>query len=332
MIACLPFTYIPREHLERMTAHLGPVAVYSPADDLVPDHMRPFIDSGSLELRRPPGLDEKQLVLALEQFRQWAQLHNGSIADMVGFFKRSDGRPPLVEESSTSQITHQIRHFGEGQMEGQSSRLFESALFLAMAQDLDRHQDEMTRDLNGVNSMEKDMLAQLSGDGADLYGGQNGPDQMAVDTGIPDPGLQMTQRRIGAWAELAARNPHPDQLYLTTSQSVEDHLLDLFPEAMPLIDGCMSTAHPSSDIVSTRRAAIAAIASADQPDAAGFVEGLAPGTAGGGDQMRLALLPGCSPRAMLERLLPEKSVPEVGNGKSSDVRNTLIGFFSTVRA
>jgi hypothetical protein len=48
-----------------------------------------------------------------------------------------------------------------------SAPLFKAALFLAMAQDYDRHQDDMVQELSAVQRREQQMLEQLSGQGVD---------------------------------------------------------------------------------------------------------------------------------------------------------------------
>jgi hypothetical protein len=185
--------------------------------------MRDFADRGLLELIGPQDVDSGQLVLAFEQFKQWAHIHSGSsgsLAEMATYFKTSTGRPPLVDETSPTQISSQIRHFGEMTKGHGSAPLFKAALFLAMAQDYDRHQDDMVQELSAVQRREQQMLEQLSGQGVD-------PDEPIALTaarpavGAPDEsGLFMTEFRIKAWAELAFADQCAAHLVLTSSRAV----------------------------------------------------------------------------------------------------------------
>ena len=331
MITYMPFTYISRGHMDAITQGLGPLTVYTPAAVLVPDHMLRFSNADLLDLREPAELAADQLAGALEQFRQWADTHKGNIADMAGFFKSSQGRPPLVDESDPTQITHQIRHFGETKNGRDTVPLFQAALFLAMAQEYDRHQDDVARDLGAVDTMEKKMLTQLSGHGAEPdedFSGAGGP--LAAGRAQAS-GLYMTDSRIKAWAQLAAADPVPSNLFLTTSHAVMAYLTDLFPDAMPM--GCwdMGVDQDAGDVLRKRRAAIAAVAAASPIDANALSECMQPAREGCRSCLSVFALAGCSPRAMVMRLLSKDQnlSPRPGHGRETG--NTLIGLVAAGR-
>jgi hypothetical protein len=326
MITYMPFTYISRDHLELIAKALGPLAVYSPAPALVPDHMRRFSDRQLIELRTPEAIETGQLVLALEQFKQWADIHNGGIADMAGFFKSTAGRPPLVDESSPTQITNQIRHFGETQSEDGMAPLFRAALFLAMAQEYDRHQDDMARGLVAVNSLNKKMLAQLSGSGSGRTESLAAGDNRLPAGGADEQGLFMTASRIHAWAELAVADNCTTHLFLTTSRAVMDHLTDLFPDTLPMGSWDMAPGQDADAAVGNRRNAIASIASGPVPDADALSICMAPAQRKGAMQLEVIALTDCAPRSMARRLLSKDHCPEGSPGHDPEAGHTLIGF------
>ena len=331
MITYMPFTHISPVQLEWITAALGPLTVYMPGPTPAPDHMRRFSDRGLLDLRVPGQLDVDQLAGALEQFKQWADIHNGGIADMAAFFKSSAGRPPLVDPFSPTQITHQIRHFDETENGQGPASLFRAALFLAIAQEYDRHQDELARDLGALDVMEKDMLAQLSGKTARPPGGLARASNMPPVGNTHEPGLYMTGSRIRAWAELAIIDDQPPQLLLTTSPAVWDHLTDSFADAIPMGSWDLGGGSDAADAVRNRRGVLAAIASADRLDADSLSRWMKPADIKCFSRLTLVALAGCAPQTAMRRLLSKDHSHVSGAGVDPETGNTLIGLVDICR-
>jgi hypothetical protein len=329
MIICMPFTYLPSHDLEKITRHLGVLAVYAPLPEQVPETMRRFAAQGLLDLRTPGSLDAGRLALALDQFRQWADMHRGSIADMAGFLKSSAGRPPLVDPTSPTQISSEVRRFGESRKETEVAPLFRAALFLAMAQSYDRHHDDMARELGAVSDMEKRMLERLTGDGGEDPGGALRT--TGSDSGLQsgeEPGLFMTDERIGAWAELALADSPPAHLFLTTSPAVMGQLGERFPDAVFLGHWSLETGTGEDVPVKERRRRIAGLA-----EGAGIEEGAFDGcmtAARPGDALTMSLfvLDGCPPRSMLSRLLGRNEDRDRHSGPAAGGRNTVFGLVS----
>jgi hypothetical protein len=329
MIAYMPFTYLSRDQLEGITAGLGPLTLLAPAPELVPAHMRDFADRGLLELIGPQDVDSGQLVLAFEQFKQWAHTHSGSsgsLAEMATYFKTSTGRPPLVDETSPTQISSQIRHFGEMTKGHGSAPLFKAALFLAMAQDYDRHQDDMVQELSAVQRREQQMLEQLSGQGVD-------PDEPIALTaarpavGAPDEsGLFMTEFRIKAWAELAFADQCAAHLVLTSSRAVMAHIEELFPDAASLGAWDLAPGSDAAAAVADRRAAIVAMASDLRPNGDALAGRMAVAMEDCHTRLDLIALSGCPPRGLLRKLLSRGDA--VGPDRSAAPGSTLIGLVS----
>ncbi len=331
MIAYMPFTHISAAHLEWITAVLGPLTVYMPGSAPAPDHMRRFSDRGLLDLRVPGQLDADQLAGALEQFKQWADIHNGGIADMAAFFKSSAGRAPLVDPFSPTQITHQIRHFDEAENGRGPASLFRAALFLAIAQEYDRHQDELARDFGALDVMEKEMLAQLSGKTAEPSGGLARARNLRPVGNTHEPGLYMTDSRIRAWAELAIKDDQPPQLLLTTSPAVWDHLTDLFADAVPMGSWDLGGESDAVDAARNRRDVLAAIASAARPDAGSLSRCMKPADIKCFFRLTLITLAGCPPQAAMRRLLSKNNSRVPGADGDPEAGNTLIGLVDTCR-
>ena len=164
MICYMPFSFIEDETIRKLTSAVGPVTVYGPGPAMVPDHMQTWAQDGLLHLRYPRGLKQDALSRAMIEFKAWADLHRGEIADMAAFFKSRGAAPPLVDENQPTRIGDQIRHYGESADGDPAGALFQAALFLAMAQEYDHHNDAVAKELKSLLDMEKDMLTRLSGD------------------------------------------------------------------------------------------------------------------------------------------------------------------------
>ena len=113
MISYMPFTVLKESQLKMLFDALGTLTVHSPADAIVPIHMRSWQQQGKLALRHPESVDPEQLLSAIENYKSWADLHQGNIGDMAGFFRTQQGRIPMMDDTNPTQIGHQVKHYGE---------------------------------------------------------------------------------------------------------------------------------------------------------------------------------------------------------------------------
>ena len=233
MICYMPFTYVEDRCMHKLQHVFGSVAIYNPNPGRLPEHMRIGADQGMLKVRCPRCVQADQLTRAVREFKLWADLHQGNIADMAGYFKSRKGRPPLLDDTSPRAIGDQIRKFGRPASSEPEDPVFQAALFLAMAQEYDFQHDAVNRDLQAVSTMEQAMLTRLAGDPQDEQQGLGAPPGPGNVPDTVDTGAFMTSTRIQAWAELAARDlpQQPFVLFLTSSRAVFDYLLDRFASA-----------------------------------------------------------------------------------------------------
>jgi hypothetical protein len=322
MICYMPHTVLGESHLKMLSDALGTLTVYSPADAIVPRHMRIWQQQGKLEIRHPGGVDQKQLLIAIENYKSWADLHQGNIGDMAGFFRSQQGRIPMMDDTNPTQIGHQIRHYGEPAVPMPSDSLFKAALFLSMAQEYDLYQYGMEQDMDAVHVMEQHMLRQLGGSDHEVETDMPTvlpPPQPSVRQTVGDP--YMAAHRVKAWARLALADMQVPMLFLTLSKTVADQIDDLFPDALELaglslhssmVQKTLQNLAAGSDIDAFEPALSASILSADNKD-----------------QLILYRLAGVSPLEFLHRLAEQEPV---GNGapRHGDVpKNTFIGWVKT---
>jgi hypothetical protein len=325
MIHFMPFTYLPDALIEALTRAVGPVSVLQPLETLVTPAMQNAAAQGLLSLRPCRALDTGLLERAMKDFTGWADLHQGRSGDLAGFYKANEAPGGCEPEESTSQIKDRVRRGGAPVSGRTAGPLVQAALFLCLAHTYDRQQAALASELIAVQNMQERLDHILRG----------APESKAAGgapsaEGPVDRGLYMTGQRVHAWARLSLAIADAAGLFLTNSRAVWDHMLDTLPDAVRLgpwrldpsasgqpldamlqADGLLEMLGLLARSPDPRRAA---------PPPTGYEKGAASGAA-----LTICALTGCTPRAMLARLLnipPAEGAPDLGKPVS---RNALIG-------
>lgn len=326
MICFMPYTILEERLFTMLNQTFGKFTVYCPADAIVPDQMRSWEQQGKLNIRCPNGVNAGRLIMAIQNYKAWADLHQGRIGDIAGFLKTQEGRIPMMDDTNPTQIGHQIRHYGESTANETVDPLFMAALFLSMAQEYDEHHQSMIRDMDAVFALEQQMLKQLSGDLQDvnvdgLIEKRAGalPDHQAIDP-------YMTSQRVQAWCRLVFADAQAPLLYLTPSKAAAEHMLDIFPVAVEIgnkiLDG---TSNQSRLSPSQIRETLENLAFDADPQPLEFDPEIRNSLSENGVQLTLYCLPRVSSFAFLTRLaVQEPSADEVVR-KGQGPKNTLIG-------
>jgi hypothetical protein len=296
MIQCMPFSYLSDSHIRCLSTLMGPFGVCQVAEVLVPASMRVWAEQGRLALLFPQGVDLPRLQRVMAEHRQWAQLHAGQLWDRVGAALAADGRPPLVDENSVSQLSTRIRRYGEEAKADGTDPLMHAALFMAICQEHDQQQEAAERDLASVQAMEQAMFARLSGETADAP---------TFPTFEASPGssteslsAEMIERCLRAWAIASRRVDAPPDACITCSGQVFEALRERFTDAADLGTWSIDAGAARGDWPAIlRQIAMAAdpipaarqLLNADQPQPAG-------------PSLVLAVIPGCPPGQMMGRL------------------------------
>lgn len=318
MICYLPFTHILATPFEPLARSLGPLTVYTPSKSLVSERMHQWQQQGLIELRISAQVREAELVNLLQEYKNWAALHDGHIGDMVHFFNTSQGRPPMVDEMAPSQIRTQVRHFGEDAAKdtasGETDTLLQAALYIALAQEYDQDQERLSSDLKTVKDMEQAMFATIGGrpDGAGTV--EENDSSIGNAPHAEDTGAFMTEKRLQAWARMALSDARPSWAYVTSSHAVFEHLKGLVAETVDLPSWHVSPQANDPDLKQQRLGALKTLKDAPSLKA---VE-LDPKLCGRPEDGTLVMeWIGCS-GFLFDSLWPGQSAPEVCN-------NTLLG-------
>ncbi|UCD88973.1 MAG: hypothetical protein JSW04_11030 [Desulfobacterales bacterium] len=220
-----PFTFISEPVFDALSACFGKIVVYQSSKVNIPEKMKEWAHSGQLEIRIPIKGDEVKIDNILQDFKDWAELHQGS---ELSILKTQIEKIPFFSENAISQITLDIkRQNREKPARKKPDVLFNARLFLQIAQEHDFQADVLRKDFLLFETMENNLMKNLKGE-------IDSP-QMDIEphpsVKTNDTGHYMTKERIAAWIHIMAHDDHLPGLFVTHSRSVIEHLLDTAPEA-----------------------------------------------------------------------------------------------------
>ncbi len=243
MICCLPFTYYARPFLHVLENLGSPLILIYPSRRFIDDQMKQGLAQGLLDIRTPAGMDEARLDQVLTEYRAWADLHQGNLDALAGFFSTNQQSAPFVDETDPTQIRTQLNRYGQAGPDSAQQALMQAAVFMAMAHEFDRHQNALSEELADIGIIERKMFQRLSGDADDFQSLRAG-DGGAQEENLVDPGLYLTNKRVQAWATLARTTASGSLLFLTTSKVVFNSLCDAFSRAVPLAEWILRPPSP----------------------------------------------------------------------------------------
>ena len=220
-----PFTVISKPVCQTLAACFRQTVVYRISSTKVPDEMQKLAKSGILDIRIPVECDGEKLDEILKQYRSWANSHQGS---EIAFLKSIAYKIPFYDETFARQITAEIKSIGVPQNRSQKSDpLLNAALFLHLAQEYDMQNLTLNQDLLAIEAMEQNFMKDLKGENHALN------EEIAPEKTLEahDPGHYMTKERIQAWTRVMQHDQQGSGLFITTSKSVFESLIDSTPEA-----------------------------------------------------------------------------------------------------
>ena len=236
-----PFTYISRPIAAALAACFKQTVVYQPSRHNIPPENQMWADSGIIDLRVPIAGDENKLEAILKDYNAWANLQQGGTLD---FFKAWGGKIPFFDETFSSQIRADIKKKsrpGQSQKEGED--IFSARLFLHMAQSFDLQNNGLNQDLKLFDAMEQDLMKNLKGEDEALNLEAAAKERFPIS----DPGFYMVAERLKAWIKLMQHDRELPGLFITTSRSILDELMDKAPEIEMVIEFDSIPMHASRD-------------------------------------------------------------------------------------
>ena len=224
-----PFTYIPKSVGKALSACFRQTAVYQISGTKIPDEMQELSRDGILDIRIPVEVNGEFLDKILKDYRSWINTHQGT---ETAFLTAMAKKIPFFDENASSQIRADLKKSGK-QISPQEKPdpLFNTKLFLQIAQEFDLQKKGLGRNMMDIEAMEDDFMKNLKWEDDDDHARAVARKVLEND----DPGHYMTTERINAWASLMLQDPQASGLFITTSRAVLEHLIDIVPEMEEVI-------------------------------------------------------------------------------------------------
>lgn len=242
--AYFPFTYIPRSTADILFACFKEITLYGFSDSTIHEDLKKWSAKNRLDIRIPVVMDMSQMISILNDYRSWAELHRW---DILAYLKGHRDIIPFFDDVATSQIVKDIK-VQEEKSSSENTHISgeinpsDCPFFLYISEIYDIQAEEMSNTLDHFESLEREFISNLREDDDGLF-----KDISNNAFGIPtDVGRSMTPERIKSWVWMMAHDPDTPELYITSSPSVIDFLLDQAPSMEKILQLHTQRDYPSS--------------------------------------------------------------------------------------
>jgi hypothetical protein len=228
-----PYTYVPQWVAQALATCFEHFMVCGPAGTNVPHEMPTWVDSKVMEIRSPLQIDGQAIKRVVEDYRSFARLHQSSKEIKTTAVLKQQESVPFFDEMAVSQIVSEVKKNIESETSNKDfDALFCAQVFLHFAQEFDRQRDELSQGLGICDQRSQELIKSL-----------RGPDAIeplasahAAEIKFDEPGEYMVLDRLKAWVRLFMADPVDSGLFVTSSQSVFNHLMESQPDAEMIIE------------------------------------------------------------------------------------------------
>jgi len=229
---CFPSTYISDSLAQAMTACFGQFIVYQPLAGKIPEQMCSWAEKGILDIRVPVTDNQTDLETVVKNYLKWADLHFGGSGLRPPFLQPGKDAVPFFKASSTSQVMADIKEQVYGKPGAKAPEpLLAARLFLYLAQEYDRHNQEVARDLQRHRQQEAELIRQLKMEDDSLTAEFQKEALQTVD----DSAGYMVLDRLEAWTRILLEDADISGIFITHIPAVLQELLDKTPTAENLL-------------------------------------------------------------------------------------------------
>jgi hypothetical protein len=323
-----PSTYVSESVAQALDACFGQFIVYQPMSDIVPDQMFAWLEKGVLDVRVPVKTDQDELKTLVTNYQSWADLHLDGSGLKLPFLKTWTDATPFFNGTSTSQVVAEIKKQACGKPETQGPEpLLTARLFLYLAQEFDRQNQEVVQDLKRHHQQEKELLRNLKMENDVLSAEFQAKEAQLTDNSSDF----MAKDRLEAWTRVLLADPYASGLFITSAPTVFQELLDktataeklLYFECLPLCSD------PPPDFMSWRQkltAELAEIIGDERPPTA-FRPSDMPDCHRDGQtiSLRIYLAKGENPHVFFTRCADIELSGTETPGACDKIKNTLFG-------
>jgi hypothetical protein len=229
---CFPSTYVSDSVAQALTACFGPFIVYQPLAGKIPEQMRSWIEKGILDIRAPFTGDQKEIETVVANYLSWADLHFDGSGLKPPFLRTWKDAMSFFKASSPSQVVADIKEQVHGKSASRAPEsLLTARLFLYFAQEFDRQNQEVARDLQRHRQQEAELIRQLKMEADSLSAGfQKEAVQISDDSAD-----YMVLDRLEAWTRILLKDTDISGIFITHIPAVLQELLDKTPTAEKLL-------------------------------------------------------------------------------------------------
>jgi hypothetical protein len=229
---CFPSTYVSDSVAQALSACFGQFFVYQPLAGKIPEQMRPWVEKGILDIRVPVTENQTELEAAVKNYLNWADLHFDGSGLKPPFLQTWMDTIPFFEASSSSQVVADIKEQVHGKSASRAPEpILAARLFLYLAQEFDRQNQEIARDLKRHRQQEAELIRQLKMEDDSLTAEFQ---KEAVQ--IPDDSADyMVLDRLEAWTRILLEDTDISGIFITHIQAVLQELLDKTATAEKLL-------------------------------------------------------------------------------------------------
>ena len=221
-----PFTHLPSRAAPALQACFESLTLLRPFADPLPPGMRELERRGFLKIVAPVRGDEEAPAAALRQLQEWGDRHAGGVGPATAFWHgRVAGGDP-----SAFELAARIKRRPTS-VEGPcaADRLRAARVFLHLAQELDRQEDELLQGLASHDQLNARLMEGLMGRPGP------GPPSRQSPSALPHEAHRLADR-LSAWARLFIARECPRPVLVTTGAGVVEHLLEQCAGARHLPD------------------------------------------------------------------------------------------------
>ena len=227
-----PSTYISNPIARALIACFGPFIVYQPLAGIIPDEMCPWVDKGFLDVRVPLSENQTDLETIIKDYVGWAELHFDGSNLKSPLLQTWKDTIPYFSASSPSQVVADIKKQAHGKPAPSAPEpILAARLFLYFAQEFDRQNREVARDLKQHRQQEVELIRQLKMEDDSLAAEFQKEAVQAPD----DFADYMVLDRLEAWTRIMLKDADISGLFITHIPAVFQELLDKTPTAEKLI-------------------------------------------------------------------------------------------------
>jgi hypothetical protein len=223
-----PYTYISDPVAEAVAACFGQFIVYRPQSDKLPQTMQAWVDKSVIDIRVPVPDDETDLESRAGNYLDWANLHTEKSGIDTAFLKTLKASAPFLDHSLSSQIVADVKgRINDRPTEKTSDPVSAAKIFLYFAQEFDRQNQELDRELDEYKQKEQDLIRDLKMEEDSFATGFNKEYSQMPDA----TGDYLISGRLQAWTRIFLSDRAAGGLLVTHSRAVLEQLLGSTPTA-----------------------------------------------------------------------------------------------------